>query len=242
MSKLISLSEYTRKMKIVIRNDCELIEKTQIIPNVYFLKYSFGPGLEWIPGQYVGITVNPTYRRSYSILDYDGQNLSFLIDTKPGGIASKFFDSVEVGHKNQILGPYGRFILQNTVNEKVFVSTGTGIAPFIPMIKELRNSNLKIRIKIFSGSKTQDEDIAFRFVKQYLNDKFEYHQCITREEPKAVSSKLITHKGRVTEVIPQQNLDWQSTEFYICGSPAMVRDTEKVLKDLGTEKVFIEQF
>lgn len=226
-------------MYLKIKNDSELIEKNQLTDSIFFLKYSFIENFEWAPGQYVGITTSPAHRRSYSIVDYDGQNLSFLVDIRPKGRASIYFKDVEVGDKKQIIGPYGKFLLQDTNNPKIFISTGTGIAPIIPMIKELSTTN--IPAKIFSGARLQNEDIALIFVEEYLSEHIEYHQCITREEPKEVNSIKI-HSGRVTQVIEGEDIDWKNTEFYICGGPEMISDVERILREKGADKIILENF
>lgn len=229
-------------MNLIIKNDCELIEKTQLTDSTYFFKYRFAKDFIWKPGQYVGITINPTYRRSYSILDYDGENLSFLIDVRPGGPASIFFKDVEVGHKSQILGAYGKFVLQDTDFNKVFISTGTGCAPIIPMIKQLRISRPESRIRIYSGARYQKEDIMLNYIQPYINQFLEYNQCITRENPTADSTILKAHYGRVTKIFSELEMDWKNTEFYICGNPLMINDVEEILTSKGADKIFLERF
>lgn len=225
-------------MNLIIKNDCKLIEKRKIRENIYFFKFSFVENFSWLAGQYVGITTQNAYRRSYSILDYDGQNLSFLIDTKPGGLASQYFESAEIGDLKQILGPYGKFVLQENTLKKYFIATGTGIVPLVPMIKEAYRQNLEF--EVFFGAKFEADDFAFDFLKEYIADHKKYNLCITRETPN--NEDISTHSGRITEVLPKHNIDFANSEFYICGGPQMVLDTQNVLQSLGARNILIEKY
>jgi NAD(P)H-flavin reductase len=227
-------------MNLTIKNDCKLVEKRKIADKIYLIKFSFVENFEWVAGQYVGITTGSGYRRSYSILDYDGQNLSFLIDTKPAGLASLYFESAEVGDEKQILGPYGKFVLQDTSLKKIFIATGTGIAPLIPMIKEAFRKN--IDFEVYFGVKLSENDYAFEFIKDYLPNLSNYHLCITQEEIIENKSAIQRHKGRVTDILPQMKLDFERCEFYICGAPQMVLDTQNVLSSLGAKNILVEKY
>jgi CDP-4-dehydro-6-deoxyglucose reductase len=229
-------------MKFFVKNDCEIIEKRELIEGVYFIKYSFQEGFEWTPGQYVGITINPTYRRSYSILDYDGRNLSFIIDIKPGGIASQYFEKCKVGDKNQILGPYGRFIIQNTSLEKVFICTGTGVVPIIPIINNYISTNPNNKVKLFFGARHQEDDFALKYFEKLMTSNVEYTQCITRDSELQTIPHVHSLQGRVTQVVSGMDLNWGNTEFYVCGNPQMVLDMETILKEKNAAKILIEKY
>src|SRR5690606_31913452 len=125
-----------------------------------------------------------------------------------GGLASEYFRSSEVGSKTQLMGPLGRFSYKNTTLKKVFICTGTGIAPFITMLKELKGRNTPI--DIFFGAKSKKENYGINYVKNYLNENIKYYSCLSREPNE------LGVQGRVTVIVPQQNYDWKNTEFYLC--------------------------
>lgn len=213
--------------------------------DIYKLRYQFDKDFDWKPGQFVGITINPTYRRSYSIVDYDGENLTFLIDVKPGGIASKYFEECAEGDENQILGPYGKFILRENNNKKVFISTGTGSAPLIPMINLLNDSKFDSEVRYFSGARTSQEDVTINFLNKDNLSNFKYIACITREdisEKTSGSIELEYFQGRVTDALNTSDLDWANSEFYICGNPQMVNDVEQLLMKKGADTIFLERY
>lgn len=223
----------------------KIIYKEKIAENIFFFKYSMPLDFEWKAGQYIGIGISKLYRRCYSIWDLKDGELSLLIDTKPGGLASQFFDSAEVGAENLILGPYGRFVVQDNSFTKVFISTGTGMAPYYPMAKDALSKGYKI-IFVF-GSGTFDSEIAYPYFKEFLeNPNFRYVQAITRhttEHIPAEQDKRVEVKfGRVTTVVPELNLDYKNCEFYLCGGPQMIDDMQKVLVDNGADKILHEKY
>mgnify|MGYP001159259396 CR=1 FL=1 len=225
-------------MYLVNKSDCRIIEKKKLTENVLLIKYGFIKDFEWKPGQYVGISISSSYRRSYSIYDYDGENISFLIDIRPDGKASHYFKSAKVGNSNQILGPYGKFSVIENNKTKNFICTGTGIAPFIPMIKSLENKNSKIRL--FFGVQKNSDDFAYEII-QNLGIDLEYSRCVTREEPKS-DDNINLIAGRVTKVLDEYNFDFMNDEFYICGAPQMVEDSLKILEGKGAKNVIYEKY
>lgn len=218
-----------------IKNDCEIVEKKKIIENVFIITYKFVEGFQWEPGQFVGITINKSYRRSYSIFSYSKDLITFLIDTKPGGIASQFFEEVKLGEKNQILGPYGKFTLNDNPMRKVLICTGTGIAPFIPMIKKYSDKDFLVLF----GVRKNEDDYGFKFIKECKN--VTYIRCVSREEP-SDSFEHISFKGRVTDWLNMNNLDNVNSEYYICGNPNMVSDVNNLLNKKGIENIYVEKY
>jgi all-trans-retinol 13,14-reductase len=227
----------------------KLLEKIQIAESTYILKYSVDPHFTFIPGQYVGIQVAPTWRRAYSIYKQEPGILWFLIDTKPGGIASKFFDEVEVGAENLLVGPYGKFFLEQTKNKKVFIGTGTGIAPFYPMVAEMKHKDnydmQGVEADFLFGCRFFEDEVSYNFFEEYIDDSFRYIQCITKEEnPDAEKfPKAYFFNGRVTAYLQQHLIEYpKATEFYICGNPDMVEDVKLLLTMNGYTNVLGEKY
>jgi NAD(P)H-flavin reductase len=62
-------------------------------------------------------------------------------------------------------------------------------------------------------------------------------RCLSREEPPAGGLK-----GRVTQAIDSGNFDSANTDFYVCGSAAMVAECRAVLERKGARHVFFELY
>lgn len=232
-------------MNKILNFQAELINKIQLTDSILQFEYKVPSELVFTPGQFIGIRAIPTHTRAYSIVSLENNILTLIVDVRPGGIASQYFEKVQVGEQTNILGPYGIFKVKDTDLPKVFVSTGSGIAPFIPMIKELVKTRPQIQIYNFFGSKDIKTDMAYSFLENILSDKCKFVNCISQEDISTLSQKNLHQEikqGRVTTVIPTYNFDWQNTEFYICGSSEMINNTKEVLTNLGADKVYVEKY
>jgi len=220
-----------------------LTSKQKIGSTTYHITYTIPIEFEYIPGQYVGIQINPTHRRAYSILQSSYGQIEFLIDTSPGGQASRFFEAAEVGKKNLIIGPYGRFFPKVSDKPKVLISTGTGIVPFLSWILNNKTFNESNCIKIIFGATTLENELAFRFLSGY--PKVKIIHCISRQEiPSDYNLKFPNctfFSGRVTTFLQEKFKD-EHCEFYVCGADHMIKDVSEVLLKKFNTVPFIEGY
>jgi ferredoxin-NADP reductase len=245
------------------KSNFTLAFKKEIISKVYFLVFRSDIDLEYKPGQFISLEIAPKTHRAYSVchvgktvpsfidLENDLQELSqgeyicFMISTKPGGTASEFFDNVKEGIELPAIGPSGKFGLKETDLPKVFVATGTGLAPFVPMIRGLLSEDPNSHIDLFFGSWTAKEDFAKKFFPRF-NDSSSYPNFrifSVPEDAQGNTSETII-EGRVTTAIPQVYDRLGDKEFYMCGHPAMVTAMEEVLKKAGVadNQIIMEKF
>lgn len=85
---------------------------------------------------------------------------------------------MKLGKKIEFLGPLGAFTLKNTQTKKYFIATGTGLAPFIPMLEACEKN--KIETECFIGARTSDELYYTEKLSQFQYTKV--HYCLSREE------------------------------------------------------------
>lgn len=218
----------------------KLLEKTQIALTDFKLIYEVPLDLTFKPGQFVTIRFSQAHNRAYSIVDIVDGKMELLVDIKPGGIASKFFEKTVVGEEVQMLAPFGIYGIKSDLPSKVFICTGTGVAPFIPMVKSLDLS--KSSVYILFGTQTNANDIGYAYFKDMVGQNLKYIQCVTREDPK----KPYAVKGRTTEILPnlfsKGEIDPVNTEFYICGSSDMIANVVEILKAKGATKIYYEKY
>ncbi len=97
--------------------------------------------LEFIAGQYLVLFIpdgsGDYLRRLYSIASPPAMKNSFELIAKivKNGIASEYFNRMTIGEEVLFQGPAGRFILKDHQKNKVFLATGTGIAPIFSILK-----------------------------------------------------------------------------------------------------------
>ncbi len=197
----------------------------------------------FIPGQFISLKVAPAAFRAYSIcsLPSDGLNMKIVAAVGHRGLGSDFLNNSQVGTSVPYLGPSGRFRLkQNCTKNIVFLCTGTGISPFIPMLYSLLSSNgcSDSAVTLYFGEKTVGElfyiDILDELVKKFAN--FSYKVFLSQEEVTGYGYGRITGKYPVDDVV--------NAQFYLCGHPSMVSENIELLKAKGVseENIVFEKF
>ena len=113
------------------------IEK--VSSKVYVKRFDFIEPKEitFLPGQTVMLRVAPGVNRSMSIASPPSEKTSILVahDVSPIGPYSQWTINAKVGDPMNFIGPLGVFVLDvQSPRRKVFVATGTGIAPSRSMV------------------------------------------------------------------------------------------------------------
>jgi len=219
----------------------KVTDMEKLTDTVYRLSLGVSESIEFMPGQYVNIEVKMGEWRSYSIANYDEgkREIMLLIDTAPGGVASKVFESIQIGHEFRSILPAGSFVLVDNARPKIFISTGTGVAPFLPMITKLISADFKDEIYLLFGIRYVEKDFVSKFVGDFESKKnFKFIRCITR--PEGEGDWMV---GRVTKVLFTLGLNLEKYDIYLCGAPQMVGDMVELLKEKGIkENVYFEKY
>jgi ferredoxin--NADP+ reductase len=205
----------------------------------------------FINGQFtmIGLPVNgKPLLRAYSIASANHEETLefFSIKVPEGPLTSRLQhlqpgDELIVGRK-----PTGTLLLQNLLPGKVLwlLATGTGLAPFLSLIKDPETYERFEKVVIVHGCRTQAE-LAYRQMfehelheHEYLGDLVKnqllYYPTVTREK--------FRNEGRITELmesgklysdlgLPTPSVD--NDRFMICGSPAMLKDLKQMLEAQG---------
>ncbi len=172
---------------------------------------------------------NSKFRRQYSVAKNENGKIHFLIKLKKDGRGAKILQEIAQGENMNFIGFFGDFILQENENPKIFIATGTGLAPIYYMM----NNSLRISKKLFMSVATKDEIFYKNELESIENLEINYH--VTREDVEWFRS------GRMVSEEIIANMP-KNTEFYLCGAPAMVENTVNFVKNSGFEKVYYEEF
>lgn len=178
------------------------------------------------PGQYTLFTLRDSkLRRAYSIAYTDGQTFTFIIKQLDGGSGSTEICSLQIGEEIMGMVPLGHFVLQKTPAPKLFIGTGTGFAPLYFQIRAMIDSGIQTPLLYIFGIRTRADifyiDELNRMKKEY--PLFDYRIFLSQEDSEN------TVRGRVTDFLTRENIT-SYEEFYLCGSPAMVKEAREKLE------------
>jgi NAD(P)H-flavin reductase len=163
--------------------------------------------------------------------------LTMIHDVSPMGPGSKWTLALQVGDTAQIMAPLGIFTLKpNPGKRKVLVATGSGVAPFCSMVADYYSSGGKDEIILYWGLR-HEEDIYWKEQFEQLSRSYPQFQfAITLSQPKDDWKGM---RGRVTEHVVQEEKNILESDFYLCGSHAMVEDIKTQLATVQVPKEHI---
>lgn len=186
--------------------------------------------------------------RAYSIAsaNYEEELEFFSIKVQDGPLTSKL-QKIQIG--DQILlskKPTGTLVLDNLLPGKnlYLISTGTGLAPFMSIIKDPETYEQYDKVILTHGTRYTSE-LAYKdiikndlpkneYFGELIRDKLVYYPTVTRDEFETqgrITDALET--GKLTQSIGLPELSLEHDRFMICGSPSMLKDTCKILDDKG---------
>ncbi|PIR43440.1 hypothetical protein COV24_02775 [candidate division WWE3 bacterium CG10_big_fil_rev_8_21_14_0_10_32_10] len=212
-----------------------------------FWQSKFEPELPFIfhPGQYISVKVDKNAVRAYSIATSTGEKeFELLVDIRPGGPGSKFFENLKPNDKITFLGPFGVFTFNNTDNaeELLFLATGSGISAVRCMIdKALYEQNCTKPITLYFGL-TYNYEIFWQDHFEELANKysnFKYKIAIDKPDENWTGAK-----GFITELVRGDYANAQNCAAYLCGHRAMISDATDLLIKNGCpkERIYTERF
>ena len=153
-----------------------------------------------------------------------------------------------IGHGMRMIGPKGKFVLEpDDRRTHLFVSTGTGIAPFISMVRETEAAGAPRRTVMLHGCSYVDE-LGYRAeLEAWERERtypVTYVPTISRpDDPRNAGWE--GRRGRVEHVVADVchdlGLRADRTVVYICGNPEMILNVERVLMDRGFPEFHVKK-
>ncbi|MFT9165207.1 MAG: ferredoxin--NADP reductase [Komagataeibacter saccharivorans] len=212
------------------------------------------PALRFENGQFtmIGIEVEgKPLLRAYSIASANYEDhLEFLSIAVPDGPLTSRLRHVKVGDK-VLIGrkPVGTLLLDNLRPGRnlYFLSTGTGLAPFMSLIKDpecydryehvILSHTVRISGELAYSNHIRHELPEHEFLGEDVSGKLLYYPAVTREEF-AVTDRItkLIETGRIFTDLNIPELDPEHDRVMICGSPEMLADTEKMLQARGFDE------
>ncbi|MCF7834855.1 rubredoxin [Candidatus Gracilibacteria bacterium] len=213
----------------------KVINRKMLTKNILELSVELKENLEIKPGQWMGFVFEDkkgNFVRAYSIANHEKQNdftdCIFVIKLLEDGRGSNKLKEMKIGDEIKVNGVFGHFVLNDNDNEKVFIATGSGLAPIINMI---RNCNNKIKKTLILGAQYKNDIFYEEDIKKISN--LNYKIFLSREDVEGYES------GRIN--LDQFELN-DNMEFYICGAPPVVKSILEILRNKGFTKIYYEQY
>lgn len=178
-------------------------------------------------GQYINVAVEidgVRTTRPYSICSSPRQRAYYEITVariKGGFVSDYFLDRAKVGDTLQANGPAGAFHFNPVFHYKrsVFLAGGSGITPFMSMIREILERGLDREVHLLYGARNKESAIfdseLKAFAKTYPN--FTYTLILSDKDAKGGDRSGFIDANCISEVVK----DLSKTTFYLCGPQVM---------------------
>ena len=213
----------------------------------FWVRMDGAPPLQFEPGQYLTIGVESNgkmVQRPYSVAssprDIDAEGYEFYVRVVEGGTFTPLLWRLEEGHRMRIIGPKGKFMLEpGDERTHVFISSGTGIAPFISMMKTLIHDGAPRKAVILHGV-SYVSDLGYRELLEEWQRTGAYPVTYVPTVSRATHPENPGWKGRVGrveaivgDVYDELGLTIENSIAYVCGNPDMIIAVDELLQARG---------
>ena len=202
------------------------------------LRLDVADRVDHLPGQHCVVRLRAadgyTASRSYSIAsDPADPLLELMIECLPGGEVSGFLhDEARIGDVLELRGPLGGWFTWDGDVPSVCVAGGTGVVPFVAMLRHARRLGLADRLRVVAVARTWD---ALPYAKEL--EEAGAFIALTREN----------RHGRVAAPPYPDELEpliAGAERAYVCGSVGFASFATRALTEAGmpADAIRVEQF
>jgi phenol hydroxylase P5 protein len=221
----------------------------RLTPTILGVHVRLDAPLEFQAGQYVNLSipVDGGITRAFSLASPPSRGAELELNVKrvPGGRGTGWIhDTLEVGARVKLAGPYGRFFVRRSANlPMIFFAGGSGLSSPRSMIEDLLAGGCDLPITLVHGQRTRDELYRHQELLELAarHGRFTYLPCLSHEPE---GSGWTGRRGFVHDVAREHfQGDFRGHKAYLCGPPMMIEACIRTLmqgrlfeRDIHTEK------
>jgi p-cymene monooxygenase electron transfer component len=197
--------------------------------------------VKFVAGQYATFRAPGLPRgRNYSFADAPqragSKTLAFFVRKVPGGeFTEALFAGKLTGQALDIEAPHGSFRLRPGAAEMICIVGGSGLAPLLSVLEDMRKRRVRRPCTLLFGARTQADLYALDAIRNLASswpERFEFLPVLSHEP---ADSPWTGARGWVTDFVApgREATDWKLAEGYMCGPPPMIDAGIAKLVSLG---------
>ncbi|HWH00602.1 MAG TPA: globin domain-containing protein [Pilimelia sp.] len=197
--------------------------------------------LDYRPGQYVSVEsrYQPRLWRAYSIANAPRQDNSLEFHVRAvgaGWVSSALVRRLRPGDLIRLAAPMGSMTLdRKSTRDIVCVAGGTGLAPIKALVEELTRYNRTRWVHVFFGARDREDlyDLAD------LNRLAAQYPWLSVVPACSDDPGFAGEQGNISAVLARYG-PWADHDFFVSGSPMMVKSTLRTLAELQVPSVRVK--
>ena len=226
--------------KIEDERRVKLIDKKEIAENTIELTFEKPMHFEHVAGQYVVLKINNPH---YTELDLPFRSLSIV--SHPNDAALKFamrtsnssfkrsIAKMPTGETATIFGPTGNFILNELNSNIVFLVSGIGITPIIPMLKELETIDYPEKVILFYTNRSIQTTSYHNELQSVQLANYNYFPIYTLTG------------NRINDTLLKEELgNMKDFKYYLVGTKSFLKTMQEILikNNVNIDKIKVDDF
>jgi p-cymene monooxygenase electron transfer component len=249
---IVEIAEAADDLVPAERFDARIVATKLLTHDILKVTVEADRPVRYVAGQYASFRAPGLDRsRNYSFADAPQragrQTLNFFVRKVQGGeFTSALFGSRLAGHAIAMDAPHGTFHLRPGDAPMLCIAGGSGLAPLISVLEDMRMHRVRRPCTLLFGARTQDDLYALDAIRQIGNAwpaAFEFLPVLSQEP---ADSGWSGARGMVTDHIAGARVmtDAPAIEGYLCGPPPMIDAAIDRLAALGVplQRIFYDKF
>ena len=217
-------------------SEANVVEKTNLGERLVGLRLCVPGWVTHTPGQYIDVRIktqkgyNAVKQYSISSPPHD-QSVELCVEIFENGEVSPILRDLNIGNKLDVRGPLGvHFVWDGSASEPVVaIAGGTGITPFVSMLRHYEHRALRQDFFLFASAQNQKK-------LPYISEIMSLAKKATAVTFVPVMTRDSTWdgpKGRIDAVLLRQILKLKNPLVYICGSTSFVEHVVGLVVKFG---------
>lgn len=179
-----------------------------------------------------GVRVSRPYSLSSSPKEKSYYEIT-IAGIKEGFVSAYMLEKAKVGDRIIANGPSGVFHYQPVFHstKSLFLAGGSGITPFLSMVREALDSNADRDLVLLYGADTKDKALYYDELMEYSkrHSNFKFYLIVSGEDPEWTGERGFLSGELIKKLVP----DYAERTSYICGPQIMNAFCEEELRGLG---------
>ena len=204
--------------------DLSLIERNDVAENTIELIFTKPSDYEFKIGQYTFLDVahkgENKIARALSIASHPDENiLRFVMRTSDSDFKTRCLE-MKKGDSATVTQATGSFGFKFSDKEIVFLISGIGIAPIIPMLMELEKINYQGKVSLFYSNRTLAKTTYHERLQDFNIKNYNYNPVFTGIQPR-INIDLLKEKLD----------DIYDAHYYIIGTSEFIKTMKTLLEE-----------